>query len=58
MSFDQHNVIKVILVLTGPTWVQLYYNWTQVGPVVGLALNKYYESRLFTSDRFNGYAYK
>ena len=40
MSFDQHNVIKVILVLTGPTWVQLYYNWTQVGPVVGLALMK------------------
>ena len=38
MPFDQHNVIKVILVLTGPTWVQLYYNWTQVGPVVGLAL--------------------
>ena len=42
MSFDQHNVIKVILVLTGPTWVQLYYNWTQVGPVVGLALSKNY----------------
>ena len=41
MSFDQHNVIKVILVLTGPTWVQLYYNWTQVGPVVGLALIRF-----------------
>ena len=48
MSFDQHNVIKVILVLTGPTWVQLYYNWTQVGPVVGLALNEKESSQLST----------
>ena len=54
MSFDQHNVIKVILVLTGPTWVQLYYNWTQVGPVVGLALIMTIERQQFQQWQNDG----
>ena len=55
MSFDQHNVIKVILVLTGPTWVQLYYNWTQVGPVVGLALSELNIKKCWCSTPFDSH---